>query len=239
MRRGLSGTALQALAVASMTLDHIGAVIMRQRQIAWTVILREMPMLFALRAIGRAAFPIFAFLLAQGMLHTHSRKRFILRLAVFALISELPFDLAFYGVLYYPGHQNVFFTLVLGAACIALLDGAGRAFGAAAIIATALLAQLLRTDYAALGVLTVLLFWGLSSRGAAGVTVAVLLFTGGCLMYGQRVYLFCLLSLPLLLRYNGVRGGPSGRLAAAGRKWFFYLYYPAHLLALAALAKYL
>lgn len=235
MRRGLSGTALQALAALSMTVDHIGAVIMREKQIAWAAVLHEMPILFALRAIGRAAFPIFAFLLVQGMLHTRSRKRFILRLAVFALLSELPFDLAFYGVFYYPDHQNIFFTLLLGAACIALLDS-GRVPGVVAVLGTSLLAQLLCTDYAALGVLTILMFWRLSEKGAAGVVMVLLLFTGVCLMDGQRVYLFCLLSLPFLLCYNGARGGPTGRIGASVRRWGFYLYYPVHLLVLSVLA---
>lgn len=236
MRRVLSGTALQVLAILSMTLDHIGAIILRERRIAWAAVLHEMPMLFALRAVGRAAFPIFAFLLAQGMLHTRSRGRFMLRLAVFALLSELPFDLAFYGVAYYPDHQNVFFTLFLGASCVALCDGRGIAFGAAAIFGTALTAQLLRTDYGALGVLTIMLFWRLSSKGALGSTAVLLLFTGSCMIYDPLVYLFCLLALPLLLCYNGKRGGPTGRVGAAVRKWGFYLYYPAHLLALTALA---
>lgn len=209
---------------------------MREKQIAWSAVLHEMPILFALRAIGRAAFPIFAFLLAQGMLHTRSRKRFILRLAVFALLSELPFDLAFYHTVYYPGHQNVFFTLLLGAVCIALFDSGGQVRGAVAVLGASMLAQLLCTDYAALGVLTILMFWRLSEKGAAGVIGVLLLFTGGCLMYGHRVYLFCLLALPFLLCYSGARGGPSGRISAAIRKWGFYLYYPAHLLVLSALA---
>lgn len=237
MRRGISGTALQALAVFFMTLDHIGAIILRERQIVWANILHEMPMLFVLRAIGRAAFPIFAFLLAQGMLHTRSRGRFMLRLALFALLSELPFDLAFYGVAYYPDYQNVFFTLFLGAACIALFDSGNRVLGVTAVLPV-LLAQLLRTDYAALGVLTILLFWRFSQKGASGVAAVVLLFTVGCLMYGHWIYLFALLALPLLLCYNGMRGGPPGRVGATVRKWGFYLYYPAHLSVLAALAKY-
>ncbi|KAF5042491.1 TraX protein [anaerobic digester metagenome] len=170
------------------------------------------------------------------MLHTRSRKRFILRLAVFAVLSELPFDLAFYGAGFYPGHQNVFFTLCLGAVCIALTDSGGRVLGIVAVMGTAGLAQLLRTDYAALGVLTILMFWLFSQKGRAGIAVVTLLFTGGCLMYGRWVHLFCLISLPLLLCYNGTRGGPAGRGGAAVRKWGFYLYYPAHLLALAVLA---
>ncbi|WMJ83272.1 TraX family protein [Oscillospiraceae bacterium LTW-04] len=235
-RQGFSGTALQVMAVLSMTGDHIGAVMMRDGQIAWATVLRDMPALFALRAIGRAAFPIFAFLLAQGMVHTRSRKRFILRLAVFALLSELPFDLAFYGVGFYPHHQNIFFTLCLGAVCIALLDYGGRAFGVFAAMGMALIAQLLYTDYAALGVLTVLMFWLLAQKGRLGVVVVLLLFAGSFLIYDQWVNLFCLLSLPLLLCYNGTRGGPAGLVGKSIRKWGFYFYYPLHLLVLSALA---
>lgn len=235
--RGLSGMALQVLAVLSMTLDHIGAVMMRHRQLTWAVVVHEVPTLFALRAVGRVAFPIFAFLLAQGMVHTRSQKRFILRLAVFAVLSELPFDLAFYGTAFYPGHQNVFLTLFLGAVCIALFNYGNRLFGALAVMGTALLAQLLCADYAALGVLTILMFWLMSTGGAAGAAVTLLLFTGGCLMYGQWVFLFCLMSLPLLLSYNGLRGGPATRTGAAFRKWGFYVYYPAHLLVLFVLAE--
>ena len=234
--RGLSGTALQVVAVLSMTADHIGAVIMRDRQIAWATVLRDMPVLFALRAIGRAAFPVFAFLLAQGMLHTHSRKRFILRLALFALLSELPFDLAFYGVVFYPYHQNIFFTLCFGAICIALVDYGSKKFGVVVVGIMALIAQLLRTDYAALGVLTILMFWLFGQRGRWGIAVVLLIFAGSCLMYGQWIYLFCLLSLPLLSCYNGMRGGPTGQVGAIIRKWGFYFYYPAHLLLLAVLA---
>lgn len=234
--RGLSGTALQVVAVLSMTADHIGAVIMRDRQIAWATVLRDLPVLFSLRAIGRAAFPIFAFLLAQGMLHTRNRKRFILRLALFALLSELPFDLAFYGVVFYPHHQNIFFTLCLGAICIALVDYGSKKFGVVVVMVMALIAELLRTDYAALGVLTILMFWLFGQRERWGIAVVLLLFTGSCLMYGQWFYLFCMLSLPLLSCYNGMRGGPTGQVWAIIRKWGFYFYYPAHLLLLAILA---
>lgn len=231
--RGLSGTALQVVAVLSMTADHIGAVIMRDRQITWAIVLRGMPTLFILRAIGRAAFPVFAFLLAQGMLHTRSRKRFILRLALLALLSELPFDLAFYDVVFYPYHQNIFFTLCLGAVCIAIVDYCSKELGVVAVMIIVLVAQLLRTDYAALGVLTILMFWLVASKGRWGIAVVLLLFTGSWLMYGQWLYLFSLLSLPLLLCYNGARGGPARQVGAMIRKWGFYFYYPAHLLVLA------
>ena len=76
---------------------------------------------FALRVIGRFAFPIFAFLLVQGFLYTRSVPRYLARLTAFALISELPFDLATGDCWYDPGHQNVFFTLATGLVTLAAL----------------------------------------------------------------------------------------------------------------------
>ncbi|MFV0496924.1 MAG: TraX family protein [Candidatus Fimivivens sp.] len=232
---GFSGTALQIVAVLSMTCDHIGAAIIREGQIPWAIVQRDMPALFALRAIGRIAFPVFAFLLAQGMAHTHSRKAFILRLGAFSLLSEIPFDLALFGVWFYPDYQNVFFTLFLGAVSIAILDYGERGSGVIAVLGLALVAQALNTDYAALGVLTVVMFWVLAPKGRWGVAVVLLLFVGNFLRYGQQLYWSCLMSLPLLLCYNGVRGGPSGSVGKALRKWGFYFYYPLHLLVLFAL----
>lgn len=231
-RRGLSGTALQGIAVISMTLDHVGV-----------VLFREMPSQWMLRALGRVAYPIFAFLLAQGMQHTRSRRNFALRLAAFAVISELPFDIAFYNTIYYPQHQNIFWTLLIGALCIMICESAGGSllFNFAVISFMAILAQFLRTDYGGLGILTIVLFWMLRTK-KLGAAVTVLLFT----MYmtldwvngrGYLIYLFSLISLPLLICYNGQRGGPKGKISSTIRQWAFYLYYPAHLLILVAVAR--
>ena len=76
-----------------------------------------------MRQIGRFGFPLFAFLLVEGFQHTRSVKKYALNLAVFALISEVPFNLGFFGGrVINPKHQNIFFTLLCGLICIALID---------------------------------------------------------------------------------------------------------------------
>ncbi len=78
-----------------------------------------------LRVAGGLAFPIFAFLLVEGFLHTRDRKRYLAKLCVFALISEIPFDLALFGTSFYRGYQNVFFTLAIGVAVMMGLEQMG------------------------------------------------------------------------------------------------------------------
>ncbi|MEG1773614.1 MAG: TraX family protein, partial [Oscillospiraceae bacterium] len=111
-RRGLSGFSLKLIALASMTVDHAGVVLFEQLE--W------------MRMVGRLAFPIYAFLLVEGFVHTRHRGRYCLRLGMFALLSEWPFDLAVFGGADMRG-QNVFFTLLLG---VLMLWGCERFSGA-------------------------------------------------------------------------------------------------------------
>lgn len=115
-KRGLPADVIKLVAMALMLVDHIGAVfggVMDEN--LYTV----------LRAAGRISFPLFAFFIIEGFFHTRDVKKYLIRLGAFALISELPFDYAFYwwmpDVLFW-GHQNIFFTLALGLLVVWLLD---------------------------------------------------------------------------------------------------------------------
>ena len=179
-----------------MTADHVGAVLL--------------PGLVPLRIFGRLTMPIMCFLLTEGYRHTRSLRRYAGRLALFALISELPFDLAFYGGIFW-GAQNVFFTLLFGLLALSAWESR-RSTAPAEVLFWAVTASLLGADYGIYGVALILLFHLTRDR----LTL---------LAFGPSLQLYSLLALPLLARYNGERGG--------GQQ-LFYLYYPLHLLVLGA-----
>ena len=100
-RAGLSAMTLKYIAMATMLVDHMGYVLF--------------PWILWLRCVGRIAFPIFAFQIAEGCIRTHDRRRYALRLLLFAVLTEVPFDLAFSGRPLDPSYQNVLWTLLAGA----------------------------------------------------------------------------------------------------------------------------
>lgn len=107
MRRGISADALKVIAMATMVTDHVGAALFPQAEL--------------LRLIGRTAFPIYVWLLVMGFVHTSSRKKYMLQMAVCALISEVPFDLAFSGGLTFRW-QNIYFSLLWGLVLMTVLE---------------------------------------------------------------------------------------------------------------------
>ncbi|MDD2992656.1 MAG: TraX family protein, partial [Pygmaiobacter sp.] len=125
-RRGITGSTLKLIAMLSMLLDHTGAIVLMRALVGYgvlEVVDAEGSAAFmaahaglyytyvALRQVGRIAFPLFCFLLVQGVLHTHDLKKYLGRLFLFALISEVPFDLGMFGTVCTWGYQNVYFTL--------------------------------------------------------------------------------------------------------------------------------
>ncbi len=204
---------LKILAIVTMLVDHTGAILFPQFPV--------------LRIIGRISFPIFAFLISEGLLHTSNVKKYLWRLFLFALISEVPFDLAFYGQLFHPQRQNIFFTLVLGLAAIAFLNVyRNRNWVVAGTFAAAmmLLAEFLHTDYGWFGVALVILFYCFKNNRANCVIAFILLVAVYSLSYSLLEF-FCIVSILPILLYHGQKGKWNW-------KYFFYAFYPVHLLLL-------
>ena len=108
MRRGIDSFQLKCIAILSMAADHTGALLFPEQM--W------------LRGVGRLAFPIFAFVLAEGFFYTHDIKRYLARMGVFALLSEIPYDLAFQGAVLEFDRQNVFFTLTVSLLVLCVME---------------------------------------------------------------------------------------------------------------------
>ena len=237
---------LKWVAIAAMLIDHTAAVLG-----GW------LPPLCSglMRDVGRMAFPIFAYGIAQGCVYTHSARRYLGRLLLFAVLSEIPYRLALRAGSLAFGLFNVFFTLLAGAACCQIVKfcrSKGRRWAWAAVAPVAaivLLCEIMGTDYGGFGVLCILLpylFWESKPARliALGSVVAFLYvvvshFQGfsyplwwmenpSALGSMLQQTLFALAGVGLIALYNGQPGSRRG-------KWAFYIFYPAHLLALFAL----
>ena len=217
----LDGTMLKIIAMVSMVSDHVGDLFF--------------PGVMWLRMIGRLAMPIFSFCIAEGYAHTRDKNRYLLRMGIFALFSEVPFDLAFEGKVGF-GHQNIMLTFFLSILALKIFDlirgeeprNIGKTvLGTLAVLVMAGLALLLRADYTIFAVIAVFLFYVLRNRHPlvrSGVGVAFLALTRTMGYYCTTGF-----SLIPLLLYNGKRG--------RGLKWLFYAFYPGHLLLLFVLKK--
>ncbi len=205
--RGLNTFILKMIAIISMLIDHIGHIFF--------------PEVMIFRIIGRISFPIFAYVLAEGFHYTKDVKKYLLRLGLFALLSEIPYDLAIMGSVLEFSHQNVFFTLFFGVLMLYVMSRIKNVIMQYAVVLVAiLLCQFLHTDYSNIGVLLVFIFYVFRQRKAEKLLIAGLIFLG--LTGGLQLY--ALLALPLIALHNGEQGPKM--------KAFFYLFYPAHLLIL-------
>lgn len=209
---GLSSFGLKMIAILTMTIDHMGFILFPQA--LW------------MRGIGRLAFPIFCFTLTEGFSHTHDLKRYMRRMLVVGLLSEIPFNLAESGRIISIEHQNVFFTLLIGLIMLYYCEKASGTVAKAEVVIIAMFAaEFLRTDYGALGVLLIAIFWFAREHK----WYRALLGGGWNFLFGipiQDAGIFAILPIAL---YNGKKGRSTG--------YFFYLYYPVHLLILYGISQ--
>ncbi|MCI7813659.1 MAG: TraX family protein [Lachnospiraceae bacterium] len=221
-RFGISGSTLKILAIISMTIDHFAASVLYRGVMTLPSVssnaelMRSLRSIYsAMRAIGRPAFPIFCFLLVEGFSHTRSWTKYASRLFLFALISEIPFDYGLRGSFFVSQHQNVFFTLFIGLMVMIFYT---KFYDRPLLKYGVLILGLLAGKY------------GYVDYGFKGVFLIEVLF----LFRNERLMQIIagtfaisweatapIAFLPIWL-YNGKRG--------IRLKYFFYAFYPAHLM---------
>lgn len=219
-RNGISADLLKWIAIVTMFIDHVGAAVVEKTN------LLHQPnggmVYFILRYIGRLAFPIFCFLLIEGFYHTRNRGKYLRNLLIFALISELPFEISFLGEIVF-GFRNVYWTLAIGMIMMLLFEKIKEKKWEKAnlwffltIAACAILAEILHTDYGAIGIILIYILYKLRDvRKQQCICGAI----------ATAYEITAPIAFLLIYKYNGVRKQKH-------LKYFFYAFYPLHLLFL-------
>lgn len=231
----LSSNTIKIIAMVTMFMDHFGKTLTHQYWMTY---------------VGRLAFPLFAFLIAEGYNHTKDFNKYIKRMFIFALISEIPYNLMF-GSVFYPAGQNVLFTFLISLFAIRFTDLAwnkkkwlGIIVGFGSVLGGFILATLLLTDYYGFGFLMVVSLW-LFGKIKFGWVLQLLslvfinwkLIAGECftVMIGKNelwipYQCIAILAIIPILMYNG-------KLGRGGKKFqtFGYIFYPAHMAILGTL----
>lgn len=236
-RYKFKGAHLKWIALISMLIDHSAVLLVQPYMTLYpdsAAAERMETLYFWMRLLGRIAFPLFAFLLVEGIRHTKSPLKYGLRLFLTALISEIPFDMAVRYRLVDLSYQNIFFTLLLGLVCIEALrwmegqQAKGRpSFGflrALTLLFFVAMAELCHTDYGGVGILVILFMYTLFLQRGTKEKWLSYLISLIPLFFISPTSLAAGVCAPLIQSYDGTRGKQN--------KYFFYLFYPVHLLLL-------
>lgn len=195
------------IAVIAMILDHFAKILF--------------PELRVFVVLGRISFLLFAFLLVEGYIHSKNNNKYLLRLIFWGLISEIPFNLAFFNQISYPFHQNIFFTLATGLISLKIIDakiGSDLKFLFIIILATA--ANMFYFDYQYLGILEIVFLYIYRKQSIKKYSSLAVL---NIFQWGRiSTQAAAILGFIPLYFYNGKQGRKVG-------KWF-YAFYAVHLL---------
>ncbi len=216
----MSAFVLKIIAMVTMIIDHMSVVFLQD----------NLTLLRIGRSIGRLAFPIFCFLIVEGYHHTKNVWKYMLRLLIFAVISEVPFDMMADGKFAAWENFNVLWTLLFGLLAITLVDllkqkfypmqmGIYTILSCIVIFATGLGAEFLGTDYGMFGVVVILIMF--FARGhvlvmAAGFAIVSIFYY----QWNVTPYFAIFAFIPIYF-YNGKKGPDDKKL--------FYLVYPVHM----------
>ena len=239
----LTAAVLHIIAMTLMLMDHLWATLLPAKE--W------------LTCAGRVAFPIFAFMAVEGYFHTRNFKKYILRMLLFAVLSEIPFDLMYGGTWFYPVHQNVLWTFLLSLLGVWLMEQVrkkGKTWMyllvcVLVVLAGLVLGTLCMVDYYGAGVLTVFVFYFLHGRkwwcflGQLAALYWLNVELLGGLMYPVQLFgmefelcqqgLALLALIPIWL-YRGRQGYHSKPF-----QYLCYAFYPVHMLLLVVVLNFI
>ena len=239
----LTAAVLHIIAMTLMLMDHLWATLLPAKE--W------------LTCAGRVAFPIFAFMAVEGYFHTRNFKKYMLRMLLFAVLSEVPFDLMYGGTWFYPVHQNVLWTFLLSLLGVWLMEQVrkkGKTWMyllvcVLVVLAGLVLGTLCMVDYYGAGVLTVFVFYFLHGRkwwcflGQLAALYWLNVELLGGLMYPVQLFgmefelcqqgLALLALIPIWL-YRGRQGYHSKPF-----QYLCYAFYPVHMLLLVVVLNFI
>lgn len=195
---------LKIIAIITMVIDHIGIIFFPSESI--------------FRIIGRIAFILFAFMIAEGMKHSKNENKYIIRLFLWALVSEVPFDLAFYNTWLEINHQNVLLTFVIATIGIhALKSDLSKLSKTMVLLCTIIASITLNVDYGLYGIAIIHAFYWIKDKAIKLVTVQILSIVATF----TSIQIWAGIALLILPFYNGRKGKNIGKLA--------YVIYPLHM----------
>ena len=209
--KGLNSNQIKLIAIIAMTIDHVTWLLYPGCQRIWWVML--------LHVIGRLTAPIMWFFIAEGFHYTRNVKRYILRLFIFAVISHFAYDFPG-GISFIP---NGFFNMTSVMWSLA--------WSVVLILLVVLMCFItFPSDWSTVAAMCPVYLYlnrGDFKKQSVTMLIWVAIYAAVYFVFMDKVYgiiqMFALLSLPILRNYNGERGNWKGM------KWFFYVYYPAHL----------
>ncbi len=232
----LTGSAIKLIAVLAMLSGHItkfyfhhftGVTVAWPTATWFTIAGRVISFHQLLLMFGKFAFPLFVFSLVEGFEKTHDRKKYGLRLLILAILSEIPFDLMISGTIYDPEHNNVIITLFMGFLALCGLEyfKKNRIISFLIVLGLFLASRYMNADYRSGGFLFILLIYGLRKEKILQCIISPVLLQMKTMVF---------LSLVLTMFYNGKRGF----IKTPFLKYFFYAFYPLHMLVIYLLATY-
>lgn len=249
MKKRINSFTLHILAMIFMVSDHL-----------WNIIFPNQLWLYI---IGRLAFPIFAFMIVEGFFRTKNRKKYLIRIFFFAIISEIPFNLfsslAIREVimLFYP-YNNVLWTFLIALCGLNLLEEIENFKNLDKVIRflekitisfiSIMMAYLIKSDYLGYGVITVFIFYFFREKNYRNIffqTISIIILNIFIMpdyefpfnFFGKEIFIkvqiFAIFSLPIIWLYNGKQGIHNNFI-----KYMFYFFYPLHLLLIVAIYLY-